>query len=113
MRSWGAVIPSIKRSNDYQGYRSGNERAANDRLIYVSSMPTLVGAAMIAGAILLATFVTAVGNRYIGIEGPTEDSAWLIDRLTGSVYRCEASARGKASCNAELATGSIAEGRKP
>ncbi len=107
MRSWGAVIPSIKRTIDYQGHRSGS-----DRMIYVSSMPTLVGAAMIAAAILLSTFVTAVGNRYIGIEGPTEESAWLIDRLTGSVYRCEAPARGKASCNAEM-TGSIAERPKP
>jgi hypothetical protein len=104
----GAVNLSIKRPTDYQSYRSGNDRA-----IYISSMPTLVGAAMIAAAILLATFITALGNRYIGIEGPTEDSAWLIDRLTGSVYRCEAPARGKASCNAELATGSIAERPKP
>jgi hypothetical protein len=103
----GAVIPLVKRASDYQGYRSGNDRA-----IYISSMPTLVGAAMIAAAILLATFITAIGNRYIGIEGPTEDSAWLIDRLTGSVYRCEAPARGKASC-AEMATGSLAERPKP
>jgi hypothetical protein len=104
----GAVIPSIKRPNEYQGHRSGN-----DRTIYVGSMPTLVGAAMIAVAILLSTFIIALGNRYIGIEGPTEDSAWLIDRLTGSMYRCEAPARGKASCNAEIATGSIAERHKP
>ena len=109
MRSWGAVIPSIKRSNDYQGYRA----SGNERTIFISSMPTLVGAAMIAAAILLSTLITAVGNRYIGIEGPTEDSAWLIDRLTGSVYRCEAPARGRASCNAEIATGSIAERAKP
>jgi hypothetical protein len=81
--------------------------------MYVGSMPTLVGAAMIAVAILLSTFITALGNRYLGIEGPTEDSAWLIDRLTGSVYRCEAPARGRASCNAEMATGSIAERHKP
>ena len=76
-------------------------------------MPTLVGAAMIAAAILLSTLISAVGNRYIGIEGPTEDSAWLIDRLTGNVYRCEAQARGKASCSAEMATGSIAERPRP
>jgi hypothetical protein len=102
------VIPSIRRANEYQGNRSGHERT-----IYVSSMPTLVGAAMIAAAILLSTLITAVGSRYIGIEGPTEDSAWLIDRLTGSVYRCETPVRGKASCYAEMATGSIAERPKP
>ena len=57
--------------------------------------------------------VAALGNRYVGIEGPTEDSAWLIDRLTGSVYRCEAPARGKASCDVDIATGSIAARPKP
>ena len=76
-------------------------------------MSILIGAAMIAGAILLSTLVNALGTRYFGFEGPTEESAWLIDRLTGHVYRCEAPARGKASCNAEMATGSIAERPKP
>ena len=103
------MIPSVKRQNEYQGYRSGPP----ERTITISSMPVLVGAAMIAAAILLSTLLSAIGTRYIGIEGPTEDSAWLIDRLTGSVYRCEAPARGKASCNAEIATGSIAERPKP
>ena len=36
--------------------------------------------------------------------------AWLIDRLTGTVYKCSAPERGKASCEADVATGSI-EGR--
>jgi nitrogen fixation-related uncharacterized protein len=72
-------------------------------------MPILIGAAVIAVAILLSTLLTAVGSRYVGIEGPSEESAWLIDRLTGSVYKCQASVRGKASCDPEMATGSIAE----
>ena len=76
-------------------------------------MPILVGAALVAAAILLSTFVNALGTRYLGFEGSSDDSAWLIDRLTGSVYRCEAPARGKASCNAEMATGSLAERPKP
>ncbi len=42
-------------------------------------------------------------------EGPTEESAWLVDRLSGNVYRCQAPERGKASCEAEAATGSIPE----
>ncbi|WJR81701.1 hypothetical protein [Bradyrhizobium sp. NP1] len=75
-------------------------------------MPVLVGAAMIAIAILLSTLVTALGTRYVGIEGPTEESAWLVDRLTGSVYRCQATERGKASCEAEVATGSIPDRSK-
>ena len=78
-----------------------------ERTITISSMPILVGAAMIAAAILLSTLVTALGTRYVGFEGPTEETAWLVDRLTGTVYRCEASARGRASCNAELSTGSL------
>jgi len=72
-------------------------------------MPILIGAALIAVAILLSTLITALGTRYVGIEGPTEESAWLVDRLTGSVYRCQAPERGKAQCDAEIATGSIAD----
>ena len=101
------MIPSVKRQNEYQGYRAGPP----ERTITISSMPVLIGAAMIAAAILLSTLVSAIGTRYIGIEGPTEESAWLVDRLTGRVYRCEASARGKASCDSEIATGSIPERR--
>ncbi len=99
------MISSAKRQNDYQVYRNG----AAERTVYISSLPVLIGAAMIAAAILLSTLVNAVGTRYIGIEGPTDESAWLIDRLTGSVYRCQASVRGKASCETEMATGSVAE----
>ena len=73
------------------------------------SMPILIGAAMIAVAILLSTLISALGSRYVGFEGPTEETAWLVDRLTGSVYRCQAPERGKASCEAEVATGSIAD----
>jgi hypothetical protein len=98
------VISSAKRQNEYHpGYRSGPP----ERSISISSMPVLVGAALIAAAILLSTLVSAIGTRYIGIEGPTEESAWLVDRLTGRVYRCQASVRGKASCDTEIATGSI------
>ena len=72
-------------------------------------MPVLIGAAMIAAAILLSTLITSLGSRYVGMESPTEESAWLIDRLTGNVYRCQAPVRGRASCDAEIATGAIAE----
>ena len=75
-------------------------------------MPILIGAGMIAAAILLSTLVNALGSRYVGVESPTEETAWLVDRLTGSVYRCQASERGKASCDATVATGSIAERAK-
>ena len=75
-------------------------------------MPILIGAAMIAAAILLSTLINALGSRYVGIDSPTEENAWLVDRLTGSVYRCQAPERGRASCDASLATGSIAERAK-
>jgi hypothetical protein len=76
-------------------------------------MPVLIGAALIAAAILLSTLITAVGTRFVGMESVTDDNVWLIDRLTGSVYRCKAPERGKASCDAEIATGSIGERGKP
>jgi hypothetical protein len=75
-------------------------------------MSILIGAAMIAAAILLSTLVTAVGTRFVGMESPGEDAMWLIDRLNGSVYKCRASDHGKASCEAEIATGSIGERTK-
>jgi hypothetical protein len=70
-------------------------------------MPVLVGAAMIAAAILLSTLITALGGRYVGFESPSDETAWLVDRLTGTVYRCQAPERGKAMCEAEMSTGSI------
>jgi hypothetical protein len=73
----------------------------------------LAGSAIIAAAILLSTLITAVGTRFVGMESPTEDNVWLIDRLTGSVYRCKAPERGKAACEAETGTGSIAQRAKP
>jgi hypothetical protein len=62
---------------------------------------------MIAAALLLSTLITTLGGRYIGIEGPTEDSAWLVDRLTGNVYKCQTANRGRAACEPEIATGSV------
>ena len=64
---------------------------------------------MIAAAILLSTLITAVGTRFVGMDSPAEDNMWLVDRLTGSVYKCQAPERGKASCEPDIATGSIGE----
>jgi hypothetical protein len=74
--------------------------------------PILIGAAMIAAALLLSTLVTTLGTRYVGLESSAEDSAWLVDRLTGSVYKCQTSGRGRAACDSEIATGSIRERTK-
>jgi len=78
-----------------------------------SSIPVLVGSAMIAAAILLSTLITAVGTRFVGMESPVDENVWLIDRLTGNVYKCQAVERGKAACEPEIATGSIGERHKP
>jgi len=104
----GGVFQLIKRQHEYQFYRPDRP----DQTGSASSMPVLIGAAMIAAAILLSTLITALGTRYVGIESPSEESAWLIDRLTGNVYRCQAEGRGKASCESEVATGSINERAK-
>ncbi|WP_316176899.1 MULTISPECIES: hypothetical protein [unclassified Bradyrhizobium] len=76
-------------------------------------MSTLIGAGIIAASILLSTLITAVGNRYVGLESPAEDTAWLVDRLTGSIYKCRAPDPGRASCKAVIATGSIPDKAKP
>jgi hypothetical protein len=53
-------------------------------------MPILIGAGLIATAILLSTLIKTVGTRFVGMESVSDDKVWLIDRLTGSVYRCKA-----------------------
>ena len=98
------MFQSVRKQYEY-GYRARRP----DQTDSTSSMPVLIGAAMIAAAILLSTLITALGSRYVGIESPTEESAWLIDRLTGHVYRCQAPARGRASCDADVATGTVGE----
>ena len=102
------MFHSVKRQSDYQSYRTGPPEQTNTG----SSIPILTGAAMIAAAILLSTLITAVGTRFTGLEGPNDETVWLIDRLSGYVYKCQAPERGKASCEAEIATGSIAERAK-
>lgn len=76
-------------------------------------MPVLVGAAIIAAAILLSSLITVASTRYLGMESGGDENMWLIDRLTGSVYRCQAPERGKASCDPEIATGSVGGRGKP
>ena len=102
------MFHSVRRQSDYQDYRSG----AQDNAPPSMSGPILIGAAMIAIALLLSTLITTLGTRYVGLESSAEDSAWLVDRLTGSIYKCQTPGRGKASCDSELATGSIRERSK-
>ena len=100
------MFQTPKRQSEYEGYRAAkSDRSGN-------SMPILIGAAMIAAAILLSTLITAVGTRFAGVENPSEENLWLIDRLSGSVYKCQAPERGKAACETEVATGNIGERAK-
>jgi hypothetical protein len=73
----------------------------------------LIGAVIIATAILLSSLITVASTRYLGMESGGDENMWLIDRLTGSVYRCQAPERGKASCDPEVATGSVGGRGKP
>ena len=97
------MFQSPKRQYEYQGYRA----ITSDRS--GTSLPILIGAAIIAAAILLSTLITAVGTRFVGMESSNDETVWLIDRLTGSVFKCTAAEHGKATCEADIATGSIGE----
>jgi hypothetical protein len=98
----------VPRPSDYQTYRSG----PTERTVPLSSMPVYIGAAMIAVAILLSTLITGMTARYVGLEGSTDENMWLVDRLTGSVYRCQAEGRGRAACEPDVATGSVGDRSK-
>jgi hypothetical protein len=74
--------------------------------------PSIIGAVIIAVAILLSTLIATVGSRYNAVETSNEEVAWLVDRLTGNVYKCQAEARGKASCEADATTGSIPQPKR-
>ena len=57
------------------------------------------------------------GQDHAGSTGSmstlSEDTAWLVDRLTGRMYKCRAPDPGRANCRAEIATGSIPDKPKP
>jgi hypothetical protein len=71
--------------------------------------PSIIGALIIAASILLSTLMFAAGTRFAVVETSNEDVAWLIDRLSGTLYKCRAVDQGKASCEAETAAGSIGQ----
>jgi hypothetical protein len=102
-RSNQTLFQSPKRQNEYQGYRAITSDHSG------TSLPILVGAVIIAAAILLSTLITAVGTRFVGMESSNDETVWLIDRLTGNVFKCQAAEHGKATCETDIATGSIGE----
>lgn len=90
------------RRRDYPSSRTGPSDQSGS-----NSLAILIGAGMIAAAILLSTLISALGSRYVGLESPADDTAWLVDRLTGRLYKCQAGEPGRAACTPETATGSI------
>jgi hypothetical protein len=58
---------------------------------------------------LLSTLMFAAGTRFIAVETSNEEVAWLVDRLSGNLYKCRAAEQGKASCEAEISTGTISK----
>ncbi len=85
---------------------SENQRIRDSENSY-PRFPSIIGALIIAASILLSTLMFAAGTRFTVVETPNEDVAWLVDRLSGNLYKCRAAEQGKASCEAEISTGTI------
>jgi|ERR1700682_3512440 hypothetical protein len=85
---------------------SENQRSRDSENSY-PRFPSIIGALIIAASILLSTLMFAAGTRFTVVETPNEDVAWLVDRLNGNLYKCRAAEQGKASCEAEISTGTI------
>jgi len=45
------------------------------------SVSVWIGAIIIATAILLSSLITVAGTRFVGMDSPSEENLWLIDRL--------------------------------
>jgi hypothetical protein len=87
--------------------RIPNEPREHVRESAFPRFPSIIGALIIAAALLLSTLILTAGTRYVAVETANEEDAWLVDRLTGNLYKCHAQQPGKASCESEIATGSI------
>ena len=69
-----AAFQYPKKQAEYQGYRSGTPDRTG------LSMPVLIGAALIAAAILLSTLITAVGTRFRRRGRSLADDSDVADR---------------------------------
>jgi hypothetical protein len=95
---------------DQQRRLSENQRGRDAESSY-PRFPSIIGALIIAASILLSTLMFAAGTRFAVVETSNEDVAWLIDRLSGTLYKCRAVDQGKANCETD-ATGSIGQKAK-
>ena len=96
---------------DQRRRQSENQRSSDFEGSY-PRFPSIIGALIIAASILLSTLMFAAVTRFIAVETSNEDVAWLVDRLSSNLYKCRAVEQGKATCEAETATGSIGEKAK-
>lgn len=71
---------------------------------------TVFAGVFIGLSILIAAVVLSVSSRYSAFEAQADESAWVLDRMTGNIYKCRAADYGKASCEPQ-STGSV--DRKP
>jgi hypothetical protein len=53
----------------------------------------------------------AAGTRFIAVETSNQEVAWLVDRLSGNSISAGQQSKGKASCEAEISTGSISKAK--
>ena len=95
---------------EQQRRQSENQRSRDIESSY-PRFPSIIGALIIAASILLSTLMFAAGTRFIAVETSNEDVAWLVDRLSGNLYKCRAQEQGKASCEAEISTGTISKAK--
>ena len=93
---------------EQQRRQSENQRSRDFESSY-PRFPSIIGALIIAASILLSTLMFAAGTRFIAVETSNEEVAWLVDRLSGNLYKCRAAEQGKASCEAEIPTGTISK----
>jgi hypothetical protein len=93
---------------EQQRRQSENQRSRDFESSY-PRFPSIIGALIIAASILLSTLMFAAGTRFIAVETSNEEVAWLVDRLSGNLYKCRAAEQGKASCEAEISTGTISK----
>src|SRR5258708_13548555 len=81
---------------DQRRRQSENQRSRDSESSY-PRFPSIVGALIIAASILLSALMFAAGTRFTAVETSNEDVPWLVDRLSGNLYKCRAAEQGKAT----------------
>ena len=67
---------------------------------------TIIAGSFVGLSILLAAVFLSVSARYSAFESQADESAWVLDRMTGNIYKCRSADYGKASCETTV-TGTV------